>query len=252
MHYFLILVYGWLLLGPKATIDFVKVKKHSFFHHNEFKFPVSKKFGKNPKAFNEVIDALEEVYSSIVAKRGGKLIVTRKWSESTSNAYAWREGSGYYLEFPGGMARYPGMSTDGFALIACHEMGHLLGGYPSTDKLSYEGQADYFATMNCMRKILPYVSGRDFWSDNWMEEQCDFVYYSNTYDHNSCLRSLSAGLVVSKVFARLEGSSIPDFESTDEDVVNQSDPSHPYAQCRLDTYVAGALQDYRPRCWFKP
>ena len=54
----------------------------------------------------------------------------------------------------GGLARHKLVTPDGFALVACHEMGHHLGGAPRRGGwASNEGQSDYYATTKCARRI---------------------------------------------------------------------------------------------------
>lgn len=106
--------------------------------------------------FNAVIDQVESVYSPIVSEYGGKLEVVRKWTDGTVNAYAEQEGNVWKVSMFGGLARHKTITADGFALVVCHEIGHHIGGaprYAGDDWASNEGQADYFATLKCLRRV---------------------------------------------------------------------------------------------------
>ena len=81
---------------------------------------------------------------------------------------------------------------------------------------------------------------------------------------------MDAGQSLGNVLADLGNEPMPRYETPDRTVVKRTQEAHPKAQCRLDTYKAGALcdktwDDYvvpanasqakavscqKPRCWF--
>ena len=92
------------------------------------------------------------------------------------------------------------------------------------------------------------------------------------------MRSAMAGLALGRTLASVGGADWKqvDFKNTDRSVVAQTFESHPQAQCRLDTYLQGALcqmpatanftndprkgactpdrflnKGVRPACWYK-
>ena len=200
----------------------------------------------------------------------------------------------------GGLARRPEVTPDGFALVLCHELGHHLGGYvmasdSDMDWASNEGQSDYFATEACAKEI---------WKNDLEENAkhralvlpfakslCD-KNYQQQIERDLCYRSSNAGLSLASLLATLRNSELPKFETPSRDVVQKTIDEHPEAQCRLDTYMAGAVctvpfersiipgkglaqggasleaemfagqsscmardgwvSAQRPRCWFKP
>jgi hypothetical protein len=201
--------------------------------------------------FNEVLDQVEAYYAPIVASRGAKLQINRLWKDGTVNSDASQPGNGtYVINSYGGLARYAGMTVDGYQLVACHEMGHHLGGAPKfgdADWASIEGQADYFADLKCIKAM-----------------------------GKSEAEIQAANIVLAKVLAELGGEPVPSISKHDPSVVRETYEEHPHAQCRLDTYQAGmnckvnedlsdtdakagTCYDYihedignRPLCWYKP
>jgi len=173
-------------------------------------------------AFDRVMDRIESAYAPIFAAQGCPLILHRSWSDGTVNAQAWKSGGACHVEMFGGFARYPGMTEGALTEIACHEVGHHLGGFPyyAGSSMSVEGQADYFATGSCMKKLG--------------------------------LSTLSASLTLSTALARLTGDRRPSRSTRDSSVVSRTYPNHPRAQCRLDTFDRGTTRAERPRCWFSP
>lgn len=232
--------------------------------------------------FNSIIDKVEKYYAPIVAKHGGKLKFFRHWEDSTVNASAIQTGNTWQLDMYGGLARRPEITPDGFTLVICHEMGHHLAGFPFVSEwAANEGQADYFATLSCAHELWRSegTQNAQFTTqvDAYPKELCDKAW-QNSSDRNLCYRSMMAGRSLANLLAQGEAVS---FSTPDKKVVDHTDHQHPAAQCRLDTYMAGAIcgasfdktlipQDenragtvscmdrakfktgFRPTCWFKP
>lgn len=192
--------------------------------------------------FNDIIDNIIKKFEPIVAKHGATLVVNKFWEDPTVNAYAQQIGTTWSVAMFGGLARRPEVTPDGFALVVCHELGHHLAG--ATFKGEYwpssEGQADYFATQSCAHEI---------WKDqdnSFAAETVDAVAkagcdsaWKNSADRNICYRSSMAAQSLANLLGY--GQSSPKFNSPDLNIVFLSDPNHPQAQCRLDTYYQGAL-----------
>lgn len=147
------------------------------------------------------------------------------------------------------------MTEDGYVLVACHELGHHLGGAPrfsdeDSKWASVEGEADYFATLQCAKKTIK-DSGR----------------------------IAGAAQVLANILADLDEDPVPNPKTPDTSKVTSTFEDHPAAQCRLDTYLAGSVcgipytplsasdpkggtcfsypndttaKGSRPRCWFYP
>ncbi|MDP7321663.1 MAG: hypothetical protein QF441_13710 [Bacteriovoracaceae bacterium] len=272
--------------GFACTID----GKQGLLPENDMWISTTAKMSNNmtEERFNAVIDKVVKVYEPIISSMGANLKVSRKWEDGTVNAYASRSGSTWNVAMFGGLARHKAITEDGFALVVCHEIGHHIGGAPKkstwfgTTWATNEGQADYFATLKCLRKAFrnennaAIVKAMDVPAEvvNKCAEQ-----FSEEADQLLCQRGSMAGLSTAKLFQDLRSSSKePSFSTPDTKVVSRTDHNHPAYQCRLDTYFAGATceindsidvdnedeavgvcyrdsgdtEGVRPLCWFKP
>jgi hypothetical protein len=238
------------------------------------------------ETFNAIIDRVDQHYSPIVKKRGGKLKWARKWDDGTVNASAQRFLTTYKVNMYGGLARHELVTDDAFAMVVCHELGHHLAGAPKVGGIlmkwaSNEGQSDYFASLKCFR--------RSFESDDneaiiaqmkvpaLVSKKCN-DNYSDANDAALCVRISLAGKSLARLLGSLRGTAKLEFNTPDANIVNTTINTHPAAQCRLDTYFQGSLCDrrisddvsskdpkagtcnrdqgytdgVRPLCWFKP
>ena len=192
--------------------------------------------------FNEIIDQAVAIYEPIIAAYDKKLKVNRKWSNSTVNASAQQLGSTWVVNMYGGLARRDEVTEDGFALVVCHEIGHHLGGFPySHSWAADEGQSDYFATLSCGRQLWE----RDFEGnakaaekvEGYAKNKCDEAWTLEN-DRNLCYRQMNAGYSLADL---LSGGSGVAHDTPDQAEVSSTNHRHPAAQCRLDTYMLGAL-----------
>ncbi len=263
--------------------------KDGFLPENNMYIPANIKNagGISEAQFNSVIDQISGHYSPIIESMGAKLDVVRNWSDGTVNAYAQQIGKTWRVSMFGGLARHNTITADGFALVLCHEIGHHIGGAPKktswggTSWATNEGQADYFATLKCLRRAwmdddnAAIIAQMDVPAA--VKEQCGAQWTWNR-DYNICIRGAMAGVSVSNLFHDGTDKPAPSVTTPDPKVVRSTNHNHPEAQCRLDTYFQGALchidhtQDVsmtdefvgtcntktgdatgvRPLCWFKP
>lgn len=219
--------------------------------------------------FNSILDIIEQTYAPIFQKFGANLVLERAWDDSTVNAYADQQGSNWIVHMYGGMARRSEMNVAGFGLVACHEIGHHLGGFPyysSSPWAANEGQSDYFANFACAKKVFdslptPTISGTP-------KSKCDTAFASDL-DRVRCYKALVGSQALGNLLAVLGGSPNPSYDTSDPSQVSKTSDAHPKAQCRLDTMLAGAICtekiwkddvipktdgyvcNNRPRCWFK-
>ena len=148
--------------------------KGGFLPENDLYIPSSVKSinGITKEEFDKAIDEVEHIYAPIVSSLGGNLQIERNWDDGTVNAYASQSGKTWKVAMFGGLARHATITKDAMALVVCHELGHHIGGAPkkgaaagtgggwwggqtSGSAISWasnEGQADYFATLKCLRK----------------------------------------------------------------------------------------------------
>lgn len=257
---------------------------------NDLYIPEGAKFagGITEEEFNNVIEKVGSVYIPIVASMGGSLQIARKWTDGTVNANASRAGSLWKVNMYGGLARHQTITSDGFALVLCHEIGHHLGGSPKVAGFlgfnrwaSNEGQADYFSTLKCLRQAFLHDNNEEVVAKlnapEYLIAACN-KSWSNKTDSDICIRSGMAGASVAALFAALGSKPDAQFHTPDAAVVAKTNDAHPAHQCRLDTYFQGALCEklvgeevsqkeevkgtchgstghtvgLRPRCWFKP
>ncbi|MGE0173327.1 MAG: hypothetical protein AB7T49_11090 [Oligoflexales bacterium] len=241
--------------------------------------------GISEEQFNAVLDELEAAYKPIVESHNAILKINRLWSNSEVNASAQRVDNQWIINLYGGLARRPELTPDAFTLAACHELGHHLAGFPfyGSIDISAEGQSDYFATHACAKLL---------WNDEDEENKkardgvslsvqrfCDSQYVDE-HDQNLCYRTMAGAIALANFLTMVEFGLPVSVDSPSNGVVLETVPSHPSAQCRLDTYLAGSLctkkflddgiphlpnevvdtsctifgEDLvglRPRCWFK-
>lgn len=149
----------------------------------------------------------------------------------------------------GGFARLEGMTLDGLAVTACHEIAHGIGGPPFKESgKTSEGQSDYYSTAVCLPIVFKYlIQEIELSQDNYITDLCK--RYSDA--PRFCMRSLIALESDIAFFATL--GDVVDFNSASTNIstqLNQSDSYYPDSQCRLDTMIHGVLQLERPKCWF--
>lgn len=237
--------------------------------------------------FKSILKRVEDFYFPIAKEKGGNLSIFGEWKSATVNAYAVRSGTTWIVNIFGGLARHPQMTEDGLMLVVCHELGHHLGGAPKKPRsisnltrwASNEGQADYWGTMKCLRRILQPEDNVAFMAtktiSSFAQAKCDETYRDDQ-ERALCARIANASESLARVLA--QPTEKISFETPDTSVVKKTFDDHPKAQCRLDTYFQGNLcprnvldqvsdsdpargvctladkstQGIRPLCWNKP
>ncbi|WP_437964280.1 serine protease [Sorangium sp. So ce260] len=144
------------------------------------------------------------------------------------------------------------------SLIACHEIGHALGGFPFKrggaqaaqaaglargeygTVSSVESQADYFATKECLPRLWSTerevnARFRETVTEH-VKARCDSAW-DDTDEQNLCYRLAAAA----EAFGRWKGDPTPDLSTPDTSEVAATDEGYPSTQCRLDTMFQGAL-----------
>lgn len=199
--------------------------------------------GVTEKEFNSVIDKADAVYAPIVKTHGAYLNFNRLWTDSTVNASAYQSGDDWEVNMYGGLARRPEVTVDGFTLVVCHELGHHLAGFPYSSWAANEGQSDFFATHKCAPTLWAEDKAENAKArevvDAEPKKQCDEIYKTEDAQ-NLCYRIAMAGKSLANLLGALNGKT-PDWSTPDTRVVRRTDNNHPQAQCRLDTYMAGAV-----------
>jgi hypothetical protein len=276
-----------LILGSLAVLS-LSAAAHSkklcegIFPKNNVKIgPEVTGQGIDEATFNDALDKVVAVYNSIAQASGYQLQFNRLWSDDTVNSDTETEGDTWIVNSYGGLARYMGMTEDAFIAVACHELGHHLGGAPLFDDgsgMSVEGEADYHVGTKCLRKIFANddnvgIIGKAT-IDPLVLSRCEASFVGDNNAIALCERSAAAGLVLGVIMSELDGTGPVAFNTPDPSVVTVTYEDHPAAQCRLDTYfnsgvctissdvpfsptdpAAGGCMTgtgIRPACWFYP
>lgn len=212
------------------------------FSYNDFPLNADSKSQKN---YLSILQTAANKVKPLYDKRGWKLKVGSSWLIDISNAYAFVPSNGVAnLQFYGGLYRDKNVDNDGFLLVFCHEVGHHMAGKPVSGMgLSVEGQADYFATHTCMPMMFADQDNADWIQRNRVSlrvmQLCNRTWGFNTSRSFICQRTLSASEGVALLFHGNRDNK-PTLWAQDHSHVETTDPRHPAAQCRLDTFVAGA------------
>ncbi len=277
------------VFGAHQAADAKTRACEGFLPRNDLRIEVGAKLagGITKTQYNQVLDRIDGLFRAEFASLGGKLKIVRDWQEAEVNAYADREGNTWMILMHGGLARHPSVTLDGFALIACHEIGHHRGGAPKYHEgempswASNEGESDYYATLKCLRRYFAKDDNEKILSrmklDPVAVEGCQYLHQERS-EQLLCIRSTMAGLSAAGLFSALSDGKKISLNNPDTSVVSRTYDPHPEAQCRLDTYFQGALctvpvrqglrdDDYRvgscwksedhawglrPQCWFRP
>ncbi len=283
------------------TTSFHHAHTSDCFPKNDLSFPADQKSsgGITKAEFDQVLDEFEAVMNLEVSRvDAARLVVERKWETADVNAMAYQSGIYRYIVMYGGLARHPDVTVDAFRLVACHELGHHLGGAPKkvggfwggAAWASNEGQADYYASLKCFRRLViegqklnlavagPDLSNYPASELNMAKAECA-KSFTNSDDQEICLRATMGGYAIGRMFNSFGSASKPISLSTpNPNVVSKTNDNHPESQCRTDTYFQGAICDVsyrndvsnnderygtcnkkdnhprglRPLCWFRP
>lgn len=197
--------------------------------------------------FNRIIDDITGLYKEPLSQYSGILQIKKDWKSETNNAYAMSFLGYWKLMFYGSLFRDPLMTDDAFAMVVCHEIGHLLGGAPyynGPGRASVEGQADFWATSVCFRKYMTIAPGRaPFKLHNKVKSNCDLQYHT-VQDREICYRTGQASLETAEFLYSNSEQDWPSLESKPLPKIGYTNQGHPQSQCRLETFLAGSLCIY--------
>lgn len=251
--------------------------------------------------YDKILDTLYDLYAPIIEAKGKTFKILRyEWPYDSLNirmrrGYKGENGDTWHIIPPGGIFLHRLMNDDAFTLISCHEVGHHIGGAPL--KRTYppgsfywsttEGQADYFAASKCFRRFAEVTGDNEKFLqvqnypqlDQRLLKKCQDSF-SGLQQQGICLRTIRAGVVLSRFMADFNGLSTSSItpHTPDLTITDRTEDQHPDSQCRMDTYINGALctKDHwspigyestsdgactrkegykkgtRPLCWFNP
>lgn len=233
---------------------------------------------------------INEVFEPIFKKESLKIEIKSDFNEDFVAQSIWKVDAGLLtayniriayagfdsldsgdVYFKGSMLGVKSMTLDAFTLIVCHEIGHILGGKPYSNRkkmfikrTSSEGQSDYYSTSECTRLL---------WKDEMKEAQTPVAHvgiskkiwnqceqqFQDINEQKICKRSLNAIYELSQFsWVTQSGPVTLDFISNEQ--VKSTILTHTPFQCRMETLMAGALYNpkvnskkvgLRPGCWFK-
>lgn len=193
--------------------------------------------------FSLVVSIAHRNFKHLSLQNDRKLKFYTNYQSDWAQAFA-RRWDDDEIHLYGGFAKISKANVDSLALIICHELGHLYAGAPYSNqdlKLSVEGMSDYWATRECMPKMIEELPEIEMRND--LKERCE--------QDLTCTRILQASLIVTTHFAKNSKEKAPSLDDKDLSIVEKILKTHPSAQCRLDTFYAGYFQEERPRCWMK-
>lgn len=140
------------------------------------------------------------------------------------NSFATKVGERRYITVLGGLTRNKFLGEEGLSLVFAHEIGHHYGGAPQSPDWpwsSCEGQADYWAAAEVMKKI---------WEGEYEKRLKEGAKQLYTLLEKGLVRSDPTGFNL--LF--LENQSVA--------------CGYPRPPCRYDTFLAGLNGGQKPSC----
>jgi len=197
--------------------------------------------------FVELIENVLSAFQPAAAKHNAILSCEVNWDSSGAGAFTLRRNGGrdWHILFYDGLIRLPYVTDDLVQMIACHEVGHHIGGYPFKENgwAAAEGQADYFATPACLPKLRQADQQKNSTFRDRVNPSirswCEAAFPTQER-HDICFRTGFA-MEATRLY---EGNGNPNslrFDTPDSSVVTEIFLMHPVAQGRLDTEIAGML-----------
>jgi hypothetical protein len=278
---------GLLLLFFSQSVETSHfLEAHDCFTDIDARIPVMSAFnvdgdptGITEEEFMTVLDEVETVYTPVFEALGKTFQVNKLWTNDQVNASAQQSGNNWIINMYGGLARHEHATVDAFRAVACHEIGHHLGGAPKKSGwfgawASNEGQSDYFATYKCMKKLIleGQAGGLEIASPDLsiyepeevaiVEAACSERFTAPVEDeenengevgeedgevvaetaYTACVRASLSGLSLGRLLGSLrDAERVISLNTPDLTEATKTNDNHPDAQCRADTYFAGSL-----------
>lgn len=225
-----------------------------------------------------IVHRVEAIYAPMVSAENRKFIIKIKKDSPSVAASAERDRDlNYVLSIHSGLLKSPRLTPDSFRVVLCHELGHLFGGMPQRPPpegwdgpvdpeaglmyISGEGQADYYATAVCFRKV---TQGEDHRAA--LRGKTIPAAVRTACPTPVCMRAAMASFE----FLNLVMDFPIFFETPDPHIAPRTFVEYPSRQCRLDTLFRGSLCEMdlsldlrraqkrecegsfeRPACWLR-
>lgn len=209
--------------------------------------------GITKEEFDERNSLAKEYYTDFAKKHNATLVVNEYWDDEFINASAGKSGSHWEINMYGGLARVKGMTADAFSSIVCHELGHLVAGFPfypnfptplTIQDSASEGNSDYFAAQACFVRMFENdKEGNQKAEDNsseFVKQTCENAHSDKTRQQ-ICMRAINGAQIAWQAVSDHYNMGLEiSPEKKDTRVAYTTIPTHPQLQCRMDTFVAGA------------
>ena len=205
----------------------------------------------------QVLDEAARLYEPAAQAEHVALNFITPLNQADLIASAENNGVSAVVRIDGGVFSSSRLTPDSLRITICHELGHIFGGAvrrhvpPEWDGavaddglslMSSEGEADYYATLVCFRKMIEGQDHRAALGERKIPDRtktkCEHSWGIGTDDALACERTALASLdflnFVVDFPISLERNAP---EVVAEPIIDQ----YPTRQCRLDTLVAGAL-----------
>lgn len=228
--------------------------------------------------FENIEKNIQALYGPVAKAAGGEFVIEKKMESNLELASADFTPGTYKVILHGGLLRSPKMTADLFRFTLCHELGHLFGGAPfrpippewdgpsqgGDTFMSAEGQADYYAPLECFRRIAGVAPKPK--APKSLVSRCDRAWGKGA-DSHLCQRAALAGYQLLRLVKEFPISfDTPDTSKAPKTIRGE----YPSRQCRLDTILAAATctsrhsldmrnelprcqtgPSSRPACWFR-
>lgn len=237
--------------------------------------------------YMRITNSLTSIYADKIAEQGGHLKFILSEVPGAPNAYAAKKSEGNWeITVISSFLSLSHQTVPTLGIILCHEIGHFLGGKPyvvgkqmtaavrawAPKKMSVEGQADYFATSECIKNLANKIP--DLFVNNkgllnlHSAQECQRSY-TNEKEVKLCNEILTASHQTILVYQQiLDQLSIPSsffakIENAASDRTLDLVGEYPELDCRYETFIKGTLCSSlnvnecndlkwgRPACWFR-
>ncbi len=198
--------------------------------------------------YRALLNEFQVKYIMPVFRGTGKpLVIPNEWESPYFAAFAQDKEQYMQVSLWGGMARAPGATLPVLAGILCHEIGHVIAGEPRqtiqwAEWSSTEGQSDFYATKECLPQFLK--------AHPELVTEINPQVLALCGGNELCARTAQTGVEMVQFFKLYDSQKSAEVSlwtpaPASTELLRNVYPSH---QCRLDTYLAGALCQTGGRC----
>ena len=209
------------------------------------------------KLFEQLGERVASLYEKELKAKDWSLSAEPDWKDMEGEALMQTRNAPYYsIIYSGSLVKKFKLSADALAVVLCHEAGHLFGkrlageDYPMSS--APEGEADYFATKDCLGKLwnkYPDLTPTSSLTANDYAALSKRISLDPKESHYQFILRAAAASI--EVLRKMDKKPSLNFTDRDPSRVSNTLPHYPSTKCRLETYVAGFAGEARPKCWYK-